>query len=64
MIEGRTERLFPTEVAERVPEMLRTLDLIWACLFLFGACTVHTYKPDTTIDVQIPDRDESVDSAA
>ena len=30
--------------------MLRTLDLIWTCLFLFGACTVHTYKPSVNIE--------------
>ena len=44
MIDGEEEQLFPKEVAERVPYMLRTLDLIWTSLFLFAACTVHTYK--------------------
>ena len=45
MIDGEEEHLFPEEVAKRVPEMIRTLDIIWLCLFFFSACTVHTYKP-------------------
>ena len=45
MIEGVEEKLFPTEVAERVPYMLRTLDIIWSCLFIFGACSISTYEP-------------------
>ena len=52
MIEGQEEQLFPKEVAERVPYMLRTLDLIWTCLLIFGACTVHTYEAPLTLDVQ------------
>ena len=51
MIDGEEEQLFPKEVAERVPYMLRTLDLIWTSLFLFAACTVHTYK--APLDLQI-----------
>ena len=39
------EKLFPKEVAERVPYMLRTLDIIWSCLFIFGACSISTYEP-------------------
>ena len=45
LIEGTYEQLFPKEVGERVPDMIRKLDLIWICLLFFGACTVHTYKP-------------------
>ena len=33
--------------------MLRKLDLIWTCLFLFGACTVHTYKPPLNLDMDL-----------
>ena len=53
IIDGTEEQLFPKEVAERVPEMLRKLDLIWTCLFLFGACTVHTYKPPLNLDMDL-----------
>ena len=52
IIDGKEEQLFPQEVAERVPYMLRTLILIWSCLFLFGAFTVHTYKaPIDLLDI-------------
>ena len=51
IIEGTEEQLFPKEVGERVPEMIRKLTMIWTCLFLFGACTVHTYKPPLNLDV-------------
>ena len=44
-IDGEEEQLFPAEVARRVPDMIRKLVLIWSCLFLFAACTVHTFKP-------------------
>ena len=62
MIEGKEEQLFPEEVAKNVPSMLRTLDLIWFCLFFFGACTVQTYQPPLTLleeDVEINLTDES-----
>jgi hypothetical protein len=49
IVEGEEEQLFPAEVASRVPRMLRQLDLIWTCLFIFGACTVHTYKQNVEI---------------
>ena len=51
LIEGKEEQFFPREVAERVPYMLRTLDLIWSCLFLFGACTVHTYRAPISLNL-------------
>lgn len=31
--------------------MLRTLDMIWLGLFLFGACTVQTYQPPLGIEL-------------
>ena len=52
MIEGQEEQLFPREVAERVPHMMRTLDVIWTCLVIFASCTVHTYEPPVTLDIQ------------
>lgn len=53
MVDGVEEQLFPKAVAERVPYMLRTLDIIWTCLFIFGACTVHTYKSPLNLDLQV-----------
>ena len=38
--------LFPKEVAERVPFMLRSLDLIWITLFVIGIICISTYSPD------------------
>jgi hypothetical protein len=41
--------------------MLRTLDLIWASLFLFAACTVHTYKaPVDLLDMNEGGNEESI----
>ena len=37
------ERLFLAEVASRVPTMIRTLNLIWIGLWLFGLCTITRY---------------------
>ena len=50
LVEGEEERLFPVEVAERVPHMLRTLDIIWSCLFVFGACSISTYELEEDVD--------------
>ena len=50
-IEGTDEQFFPKEVGERVPDMIRQLAMIWACLFLFGVCTVHTYQPSLNQEI-------------
>ena len=52
----RPEQLFPAQVAERVPFMLRTLAGIWVCLFLFGVLSVSTFEERIvmTNQVQLP----------
>ena len=30
--------------------MLRTLIMIWTCLFLFGTCSITTYEPKIEAD--------------
>ena len=37
------ERLFLAEVASRVPMMIRTLNLCWIGLWVFGLCTITRY---------------------
>ena len=41
---GVYQNLFPEEVAERVPAMLRKLDLIWVCLLVVGLITITNYE--------------------
>ena len=49
-IEGIDEQLFPSGVAERVPYMLRTLDIIWISLFTFGVICISTYDHSESQD--------------
>lgn len=40
---GRTINLFPAEVAQNVPYMLRGLDAIWLCLLVIGLLTISKF---------------------
>lgn len=44
---GTTDKLFPKEVAERVPEMFRTCLMYWAALSFVAICTVSR-NPEAT----------------
>jgi hypothetical protein len=54
---GHSMRLFPDSVAARVPHMLRSLGLMWLCLFAFGLLAISKYdgKP---YDEHRPEADE------
>jgi hypothetical protein len=38
------ENLFGPEVSERVPQMIRSLCIVWIGLFVFGLLTITRYK--------------------
>ena len=42
--------------------MIRKLDLIWTCLFLFGSCTVSTYKPQLNLEIVEVNKDRIEDN--
>ena len=43
-VNNSEQRFFPQEVSDNVPDMLRRLDFIWICVFLFGVITISEYK--------------------
>ena len=45
-IKDTEQRLFPPDVADNVPDMLRHLDYIWITLLVIGVLTVSEYKGD------------------
>ena len=49
---GTTDKLFPLEVANRVPLMIRTCLVCWACLCLLAICLVSR-KPEYQLKQQM-----------